>query len=111
MQNESNSDKNKEKNTYNCKMFYNVESLNKLHSSLNCNQQTFNFAHLNVRSIVNKLDDLKNLLNSLKFEIDIFAITESWLDANKENQINISDYTYKGKHRINKHGGGVGFFN
>ncbi|ESO02494.1 hypothetical protein HELRODRAFT_161769 [Helobdella robusta] len=74
------------------------------------NQNLFNILHINVRSLLNKSDDIYDFLRELNFEIDVLAISESWLNDSNENLIDINGYVFKGKHRRIKHGGGVGFY-
>ena len=64
--------------------------------------------HLNIRSIRNKLDSLKNLNDSLNKNLDIIGLTETWLNKNDcEQYYNLEGYDYVGLSRTNKKGGGV----
>ena len=50
-------------------------------------------AHLNIRSIYNKIDSLKLLLNEKPF--DIFTISETWLNSDiTDGEISIPGYTF-----------------
>lgn len=59
----------------------------------NCkNEKGLIFAHLNTRSMRKKMDDIKLLIKNEC--IDVFTISESWLDANvSDAEINIPGYT------------------
>ena len=64
--------------------------------------------HLNIRSIRNKLDSLKNLNDSLNKNLDIMGLTETRLNKNGcEQYYNLEGYDYVGINRTNKKGGGV----
>ncbi|ESO04775.1 hypothetical protein HELRODRAFT_172447 [Helobdella robusta] len=66
--------------------------------------------HANIRSLVNKTEDLTDLLNSFSFKFNLVGITESWLNEVSKNLINICGYDYVGRNRTGRHGGGVGFY-
>jgi hypothetical protein len=62
-------------------------------------------ASLNVRSILPKIEQIKHLLQTIKF--DILCINESWLDDNIGiHEYDIPGYNVISKHR-NRHGGGI----
>ena len=49
-------------------------------------------AHLNVRSLVNKIDDVRSLIDKNPF--DIFTVSESWLNSSIwDSEISLSGYT------------------
>ena len=63
------------------------------------------FIHLNVRSLIPKLDEIKLLL--LKRNITVLALSETWLnDSVSDSEIDIHGYVVVRKDR-NRHGGGV----
>lgn len=68
------------------------------------------FVHLNVQSIFTHFDILKSYI--LAEVIDIFAVTETWLELNNvPTFINIPNYTLTTADRLGRGGGGgVGFF-
>ena len=58
--------------------------------------------HLNIRSIRNKLDSLKNLNDSLNRNLDIIGLTETWLNKNDcEQCYKLKGYDYVGLNRTN----------
>ena len=64
-----------------------------------------NFIHLNTRSLLPKLDELRILAANTK--VAVIGITESWLDASvTDSEINITDYSILRRDR-NRDGGGV----
>ena len=67
-------------------------------------------APLNIRSILNKFDDLKAYLNSLKYKFSVIGLSETWLNQINSNDLPLPCYSYIGKVRKNKHGGGVGLY-
>ena len=64
-----------------------------------------NFIHLNTRSLLLKLDELRIFAGNTKEAV--IGITESWLDASvTDSEINITDYSILLRDR-NREGGGV----
>ena len=61
--------------------------------------------HLNIRSLLPKVEDMEMLLTSSK--MDILTLSETWLDQSiQPHEINIGGYRTIRKDR-NRHGGGV----
>jgi len=67
----------------------------------------FTFMHINCRSILHKLLDIETLL--YQFNIDVLALTETWLDSVSAENIKIRGYTFLHKCRETNRWGGVGF--
>lgn len=64
--------------------------------------------HLNVRSLLPKIEQIRHLLDNTKF--DIFCINESWLDSSiSYHEIEVTGYKMFNKPR-NRHGGGVAIY-
>lgn len=86
----------------NCKYIFNLKDINQGGS-------TFTIMNYNICRIRNKLDSLIAILSNTKRQIDIIAITETWLQESD----NIEDYKIDGYHlpiyddRKGKSGGGV----
>ncbi|ESN91280.1 hypothetical protein HELRODRAFT_165282 [Helobdella robusta] len=60
-------------------------------------------------------DDKKDKLllkqrGNKNFTFDVIAVTETWLDKDKEELINMNNYKFLGKNRSFKAGGGAGFY-
>ena len=70
----------------------------------------FSILHLNIRSVVNKFDDLKAYLNSLEYKFSIIELSETWLNPDNINESPLTDYHNIVKVRTNKQGGGVGLY-
>ena len=65
-----------------------------------------NVVHLNIRSIIYKLDQIKMIISQAK--IDILCLTESWLNPNiTDLEPSIEGYKIFRQDRINKRGGGI----
>ena len=63
-------------------------------------------AHLNVRSLLPKIDEVRNILSQYRY--DIFAISESWLhDCIHDSEIGIQGYNIYRRDWPNSPGGGV----
>ena len=61
--------------------------------------------NLNIRSVINKLDALTNLIDVYK--VDIASITETWLfDEVPTRVIDICGYTCERSDRVDRKGGG-----
>jgi exonuclease III len=66
--------------------------------------------HLNIRSISNKFDSLKNLIDTLNIPFQIIGLTETWLNDNTVNCFTLNNYEYFGSNRPEKRGGGIGLY-
>ena len=66
------------------------------------------FLHVNARSLLPKLTEIRILLHDSKAAI--LAVTESWLDSSViDGEVNIDGYNFVRKDRT-RHGGGVGLY-
>lgn len=65
---------------------------------------------MNARSIKNKLEELEYILKTVKDEIHIIAITETWITKGEEEYITFKDYTSIFACRPKKIGGGAAIF-
>jgi hypothetical protein len=74
------------------------------------NQNQFSILHLNIRSIANKFDYFKELLNSLDTTFKVIGLTETWLNDYNDDSFKLPKYEYIGSNRTNKKGGGVGIY-
>ena len=66
---------------------------------------------LNIRGLLNKQENLKNLLDRIKKHenLDVVLIVETWLKKSTTKKIDIPGYKFTGSHREGKKkGGGVG---
>ena len=65
---------------------------------------------LNIRGLLNKQDNLKNLLSDIKNDsrVDVAMLVETWLNKNNSKRVKIPGYQFFGFHRKQKRGGGVG---
>ena len=59
---------------------------------------------INVRGVLNKQGQLNDLLNKYcsNFEIHIVVLVETWLTKSNKHMLEIPNYTYRGKKRLNK---------
>ena len=70
----------------------------------------FRVAHLNVRTLVNKMDDIGHLVQDKSF--DIFTVSETWLNPTiLDNELNLTGYTLVRHDRNVKRGGGTAIRN
>lgn len=71
-------------------------------------KKTIRMAHINIRSILPKLNELYNIIIDNSF--DIFAVTETWLGTHvPEESINLDEFAFVRRDRDGR-GGGVGVF-
>jgi hypothetical protein len=68
------------------------------------------FMHLNIRSIVNKFDSFKQLINSFNIPFQVIGLTETWLNDNNDDLFELENYDFVNVNRCRKNGGGVGIF-
>ena len=69
----------------------------------------FNLAHLNIRSLPQKLDQLRLLMQDKI--IDILSLNETFLDEHlKNDDVHINGYVIYRKDRGSRHGGGVALY-
>ena len=72
-------------------------------NSSECN--IFRILQFNIRGLVNKQDDLKNLLNT--HQIDVALLCETWLNDYNLHRIDIGGYNLLYRNRSTRKGGGV----
>ena len=70
----------------------------------------FSLFHLNVRSIMNKFEDLQRYLADIGHKFSVIGMSKTWLDTDTESVIQLPDYTFINTNRELKNGGGVGMF-
>ncbi len=66
--------------------------------------------HLNIRSISNKFDSFKQLIDTLNLHFQIIGLTETWLTDNNVDCFALDEYEYLSSNRKQKRGGGVGLY-
>jgi exonuclease III len=72
-------------------------------------EANFSVMHINCRSMVHKLDEIREVLSQLP--VSILALSETWLESEFEDTIHMPNYKFIHKSREgNRGGGGVGLF-
>lgn len=79
---------------------------------------TFNFKksgslkilYLNSRSLKNKTFEIEQIISSRKNPVHIIAISETWLDIDSSQYVNITNFTPIHSCRPTERGGGVAFY-
>ena len=80
----------------------------KLHHKNDLSTNLFNIVHFNVRSLLPKIEEVRNVF--LNMYVHVICINETWLDSSvSDNEINIDGFTVFRKDRT-RHGGGVAVF-
>ena len=95
-------------NNIDCDYFLPTELKSKL--SYSKQKLQFSLLHLNKRSIYNKFDAFKHLLDSLDMQFQIIGLTETWLNNSNCDTFQLKEYNYVGSNRTSKRGGGVGMY-
>ena len=92
---------------YDCCDYVDTESCSTIITKL-CD---LSIVQLNIRGILGKQHELKQLLRSCTYlhRVDVVILEETWLTHENELRLNIPGYTYYGIPRIYTKGGGVGF--
>ena len=88
----------------------NLDNDTELHYTLGT-EYDLNIAQINIRGLIGKQSSIikeRRVENSNK-TIDLYILCETWLTEHNNNMVNIPNYTYVGKYRSHKKGGGVGF--
>ena len=86
------------------------DEFNSLFSGRSKNNIDFSLMHINARSLYAHLDSLKSLLARLTKQFSIIGISETWLNDNTYDLVNIQGYNYISNHRKDKTGGGVAVY-
>ena len=73
-------------------------------------ETNFSILHCNIRSITNKHDDFVGYLDSLDHKFSVIGLTETWLNSNNVNDFPLNQYSFVGRVRNHKIGGGVGLY-
>ena len=71
---------------------------------------SFSVLHINARSLLNKLADMKSLLVNMPHPFSAIGISETWLTDEMQYLVNISGYKFLSNHRTKKVGGEVGLY-
>ena len=94
----------------NCE-YYLPNDFNKLINTTNLNNtNSLSLIHLNTRSIVNKFDSFKQLMNSFNLSFQVIGLTETWLNDTNDDLFKLENYNFVNVNRCNKNGGGVGIY-
>ena len=68
-------------------------------------------SHLNIRSLIGKLDNLKLLMKNSTKNVDILTLSETWLNNNiDDSEVNIPGYSIVRRDRQGAMGGGVAIY-
>lgn len=70
----------------------------------------FSLLHLNIRSLNQNLQKLTSLLSMINNTFSCIGITETWLQHNNTDYVNIEGYNFIHQCRKEKNGGGIGLY-
>ena len=70
----------------------------------------FSVFHVNIRSLLGKLDDIKSLVANMHQPFSVIGISETWLNDTTQDLVNLPGYIFLSNHRTTKPGGGVGLY-
>ena len=65
-------------------------------------QEMFSLSHLNIRSISNKFDSFKRLINTLNLPFQVIGPSETWLNENNMDSFSLDNFQFLGTNRPKK---------
>jgi hypothetical protein len=68
------------------------------------------FLHINCRSLLGNFDKFRVLTTNLSNSFSVIGLSETWLNDNTHDLVNLPGYDFISNHRQNKVGGGVGLY-
>ena len=71
---------------------------------------SFSLLHVNARSLLSSFDDLKSLAANSRQTFTAIGISETWLNDNTSDRVNLPGYNFLSCHRTARSGGGVGLY-
>ena len=89
---------------------YMIESeVNELVKDKPCNSG-MSFLHINCRSLIGNFDRFRVLTTNLLDSFSVIGVSETWLNDDTFNMVNLPGYNFISNHRRGKTGGGVGLY-
>ena len=88
-------------------MYFSDDSFNQLIVSQNLSTSNFSTLFLNIRSAPKNLEAFQDYLNLINFQFSVIGLAETWLNVENQSLYSIPNYSYYGKVRNNRVGGGV----
>ena len=89
---------------------YMIESeINELVTDKPCNSG-MSFLHINCRSLIGNFDRFRVLTTNLLDSFSVIGVSETWLNDDTFNMVNLPGYNFISNHRRGKTGGGVGLY-
>ena len=70
----------------------------------------FSLVHINCRSLLCNYDEFLDFTCSVNNVFDVICTSETWLTESTDDLINLTGYTFIGRNRRDKRGGGVGVY-
>ena len=92
----------------NCDYFL-EDSFNDRCKQLCISNKNFSIIHVNIRSMMKNFDNLREYLDNFSVNFGVLGITETWLNNDTVNLIDLPGYHHVSNHRTSKKGGGVSF--
>ena len=89
---------------------YMVENEIKKLATVTRGHSDFSLLHLNCRSLLGHFDDFKSLIANLHKSFCAIGISETWLNDQTFDLVNVPGYCFISNHRSGKTGGGVGLY-
>lgn len=66
--------------------------------------------HINCRSLIGNFDKFRVLSDNLSNSFSVIGLSETWLNDNTHESVDLPGYDFISNHRQNKTGGGVGLY-
>lgn len=90
--------------------YYDAEAFIRLVNSFNLRKNdNLSVFHVNIRSMKNKIFELDNVFQSLRYSFDVLAFTETWF-CNKDDVVALHGYSSEGVYRNDRRGGGTSIY-
>ncbi|XP_024141862.1 transcription factor CP2-like protein 1 isoform X1 [Oryzias melastigma] len=93
----------------NCK-YFSEDEVNIHINSVVKSAEIMSYIHFNIRSIYANFNKLKEYLTSMTYKFKLVALSETWLDKDRDEEFEIEGYKQYHINREGKRGGGVALY-
>ena len=76
-----------------------AQQFNSITKELIINKNNLIIIHINIRSLTQNLDKLRQFIDTLIIKPHIICLSETWLNSNNDFNNNITNYTYQTNYR------------
>lgn len=90
-------------------MYHDVPSFNSLVHNVSSRKDSMSVFHVNIRSLKNKQLEIDSFFESLDYNFNFMAFTETWFQ-NDQDVVHFSGYRSEGVYRSDRRGGGTSLY-